>query len=92
MSREPVGGAPPEIHDGGATLVRTAAAVGQTATGIRHEVSRAMTGTGALGLVDALMRFGAVHTQRVADIEVQLRAAGQLAQNASADLAAAGGH
>lgn len=92
MGGGPVGGNPSTIGDGGAGLTAAAPGLGERATGFTQAGSKGSAAVGDPSLAAALSRFAAAYSQICDDLETQLRAAGKLASNASADLATAGGH
>ncbi|HEX2892613.1 MAG TPA: hypothetical protein VHO29_01250 [Marmoricola sp.] len=85
------GGDTATIEAGGSQLVASAKAVGGVAAGIDHAGSLA-GGSGDPTIEAALRRYTAAASAMVSALHTQIGAAGQLAQNAAADLDAAGGH
>lgn len=86
-----VGGDPDAIATGAKALISTGNSVGKHATDID---GAGRTGSAAAvtdPMAGAIARVAAAFSQTVTDIEVEMRAAGQLAANAAADLQTAGG-
>jgi hypothetical protein len=85
------GGDTATIEAGGSQLVAAAQAVGGTSGGIDHAAALA-GGAGDPAVEAAVRRYAAAASAMVSALQTQIKAAGQLATNAAADLESAGGH
>jgi hypothetical protein len=86
-----VGGRPETIAAGGHELGSVSRAVTGIADGIRGGSSSAAGACGDGRLTGSIERFGTALARTGVDLGIQLDAASQLAVNAAADLATAGG-
>ncbi len=87
-----VGGDPDHVGAGAASLRRAAAAIGSMPAQLTGASNGSASSCGQPPLALAAERFGACWSHRVAAIATQTYAAAELANNAAADLATAGGH
>jgi hypothetical protein len=87
----PVGGNPASIANGSTGLSRAATTVGATTKAINSAGSQGSAAAGGDPMAGAISRLAAAFAQTASDVEIELRAAGMLANNAAHDLATAGG-
>ena len=87
----PVGGDPDAISAAAVPLRRAGATVASASSTLGSAGSAGAEAVGSAAAAAALSRFGAVASRAADDIQIQLQAAGTLAANGGADLAAAGG-